>query len=192
MASIQELQNVASQIRRDIVRMVHGVQSGHPGVARAHDPAVGSRAAGVEVRDGVHDDRARHPAARPWIHPDCSEPVTPVLPMGSLQNLHRSLVVDGEPVATGIQPIGDALCHTNPTFALGASLSLAHGFTLAEIATTADDGRALALAFEDTVGSDAAARFDAVSDEDQTGSGYGRGSRSTSAIRATAWPCSCG
>jgi transketolase len=31
MASIQELQNIASQIRRDIVRMVHGVQSGHPG-----------------------------------------------------------------------------------------------------------------------------------------------------------------
>lgn len=31
MASIQELKNVASQLRRDIVRMVHGVQSGHPG-----------------------------------------------------------------------------------------------------------------------------------------------------------------
>jgi transketolase len=31
MASIQELQNIASQMRRDIVRMVHGVQSGHPG-----------------------------------------------------------------------------------------------------------------------------------------------------------------
>lgn len=31
MASIQELQAAASQIRRDIVRMVHGVQSGHPG-----------------------------------------------------------------------------------------------------------------------------------------------------------------
>lgn len=31
MASIQELQSAASQIRRDIVRMVHGVQSGHPG-----------------------------------------------------------------------------------------------------------------------------------------------------------------
>ena len=41
------------------------------------------------------------------------------------------------------------------------------GLTLAEIATTADDGRALALAFEDTVGSDAAARLDAVSDEDR-------------------------
>ncbi len=29
--SIQELENIASQVRRDIVRMVHGCQSGHPG-----------------------------------------------------------------------------------------------------------------------------------------------------------------
>lgn len=31
MSDIQELKNVASQVRRDIVRMVHAVQSGHPG-----------------------------------------------------------------------------------------------------------------------------------------------------------------
>ncbi|MES2003166.1 MAG: transketolase [Bacteroidota bacterium] len=31
MASIQELKDTATQMRRDIVRMVHGVQSGHPG-----------------------------------------------------------------------------------------------------------------------------------------------------------------
>lgn len=30
-ASIQELRSIASQVRRDIVRMVHGCQSGHPG-----------------------------------------------------------------------------------------------------------------------------------------------------------------
>ena len=107
------------------------------------------------------------PPLVPWIHPDRSEPITPVLPMGSLQNLHRSLVVDGEPVATGIQPIGDALCHTNPTFALGASLSITHGFTLAEVVASAEDGRDLALSFEHTAGVDAAARFDAVSDEDR-------------------------
>lgn len=29
--SISELQNIAAQVRRDIVRMVHGCQSGHPG-----------------------------------------------------------------------------------------------------------------------------------------------------------------
>ena len=31
MADIQHLERIASQVRRDIVRMVHGVQSGHPG-----------------------------------------------------------------------------------------------------------------------------------------------------------------
>lgn len=29
--TIQELENISSQVRRDIVRMVHGCQSGHPG-----------------------------------------------------------------------------------------------------------------------------------------------------------------
>ena len=71
------------------------------------------------------------PSLVPWVHPDQSEAITPVLPMGSLQNVHRSLMLDGEPVAVGIQPVGDALCHTNPTFAYGASLSIHHGFTLA-------------------------------------------------------------
>jgi 2-polyprenyl-6-methoxyphenol hydroxylase-like FAD-dependent oxidoreductase len=50
------------------------------------------------------------PPLLPWLHPDQSQPISPVLPMGSLQNLHRSLVVEGEPVAVGVQPIGDALC----------------------------------------------------------------------------------
>jgi len=31
MSSITELEKIASQVRRDIVRMVHGCQSGHPG-----------------------------------------------------------------------------------------------------------------------------------------------------------------
>jgi 2-polyprenyl-6-methoxyphenol hydroxylase-like FAD-dependent oxidoreductase len=107
------------------------------------------------------------PALVPWVHREQSEPITPVLPMGSLQNLHRSLVVDGEPVAVGIQPLGDALCHTNPTFAYGASLSIYHGFTLAHIASGTEDARTRALAFDDAVGADAAARFDAVSAEDR-------------------------
>jgi transketolase len=31
MAEIEELKRIASQVRRDIVRMVTGAQSGHPG-----------------------------------------------------------------------------------------------------------------------------------------------------------------
>ena len=107
------------------------------------------------------------PPLVPWVDPACAEPITPVLPMGSLQNLHRSLIVEGEPVAVGVQPIGDALCHTNPTFALGASLSITHGFALADLVERTDGGRGLSLAFEDVVGTDAAARFEAVSEEDR-------------------------
>jgi 2-polyprenyl-6-methoxyphenol hydroxylase-like FAD-dependent oxidoreductase len=107
------------------------------------------------------------PALVSWVHPDQAEPITPVLPMGSLQNLQSTLIAAGQPVATGIQPVGDALCHTNPTFAYGASLSLDHGFTLARIATETTDPGSLAVAFDEAVGADAAARFDAVSAEDR-------------------------
>ena len=31
MATSEEIKKITSQVRRDIVRMVHGVQSGHPG-----------------------------------------------------------------------------------------------------------------------------------------------------------------
>ena len=107
------------------------------------------------------------PSLVPWVHPDQAEAITPVLPMGSLQNVHRSLMLDGEPVALGIQPVGDALCHTNPTFAYGASLSIHHGFTLAEVAGQGDDLRGIARAFHAAVGADAAARFDVVAAEDR-------------------------
>lgn len=33
MATIQELKNIATQVRRDVIRMVHAQQSGHPGAA---------------------------------------------------------------------------------------------------------------------------------------------------------------
>ena len=130
------------------------------------------------------------PALVPWVHPDQSDAITPVLPMGSLHNVHRSLMVDGEPVAVGIQPIGDALCHTNPTFAYGASLSIHHGFTLAGIASQSDGPTSIALAFDAAVGADVAARFDVVA-RTETGSASGGESRSTFASRPTAWLCSC-
>jgi 2-polyprenyl-6-methoxyphenol hydroxylase-like FAD-dependent oxidoreductase len=104
------------------------------------------------------------PSLVPWVDSSVSEPITSVLPMGSLQNLHRTLVVDGEPLALGIQPIGDAQCHTNPTFAFGASAALQHGFVLAEVAD--GDPRATALAFHAAVAEDDSARFESASAED--------------------------
>ena len=62
-ADIQELEKTASQIRRDIVRMVHGCQSGHPGGSLGctefftalyfsvmnHDPKFNMDAAGEDI-----------------------------------------------------------------------------------------------------------------------------------------------
>ncbi|HAW52862.1 MAG TPA: transketolase, partial [Flavobacteriales bacterium] len=33
MAQIEELQNISNQVRRDVIRMVHAVNSGHPGAS---------------------------------------------------------------------------------------------------------------------------------------------------------------
>lgn len=63
MASVEELKRIASQVRRDIVRMVHGANSGHPGGSLGcveymvalyfdlmkHDPKFNMNATGEDV-----------------------------------------------------------------------------------------------------------------------------------------------
>lgn len=62
------------------------------------------------------------PALWSWVNPDTSTPITGVVPMGSLQNTLRTPVHD-RPPASGLVTIGDALCHTDPVFALGMSFA---------------------------------------------------------------------
>jgi len=93
----------------------------------------------------------------PLVDPQVSEPLSGVMPMGELRNVLRSLVVGGEPVALGVQPVGDALAHTNPSWGWGLSISLAHAVALAKLADTpGEDARALALGFDATAGAQAA------------------------------------
>jgi 2-polyprenyl-6-methoxyphenol hydroxylase-like FAD-dependent oxidoreductase len=100
-----------------------------------------------------------------WL--DAAEPISSVLPMGQLRNTLRETTVHGAPLVTGLQPIGDARCHTNPTFAYGLSLSLSQASALADAADTAADDVELATTFEQSVGADAAQRYEAVSAEDR-------------------------
>ena len=58
--------------------------------------------------------------------PEFAEPVTPVLAMGELQNTLRRFVDDGKPLVRGFVPVGDSLCHLDPTFALGLSFAIIH------------------------------------------------------------------
>jgi 2-polyprenyl-6-methoxyphenol hydroxylase-like FAD-dependent oxidoreductase len=99
-----------------------------------------------------------------WL--DAAEPITSVLPMGQLRNTLRETSVDGAPLVTGLVPIGDARCHTNPTFAFGLSISLGHARALAAAVDSAGDETDLVSRFEQAVGADAAQRYEAVAAED--------------------------
>lgn len=105
------------------------------------------------------------PGMGPWL--EAAEPITGVLPMGQLRNTVRETVDRDAPRLTGLIPIGDARCHTNPTFAFGLSLSLSHAIALAAAIDRAGDNADLVLTFERAVGADAFARYAAVSAEDR-------------------------
>ncbi|HEY2958531.1 MAG TPA: FAD-dependent oxidoreductase [Actinomycetota bacterium] len=107
------------------------------------------------------------PGVAAWIHPDAALPVTPVLPFGQVTNTVRHYLTAAGPVAPGLQPIGDALCHTNPSFAFGASMALQQAFTLADLLAVAADHHDLARRFDAAVGEDLRDRHRAVAAEDR-------------------------
>ena len=120
-----------------------------------------------DLRDPAAYERVLRqlPGMAPWVA--AAEPITSVLPMGQLRNTLRATVPDGGPAVTGVVPIGDARCHTNPTFAFGLSLSLVQANAVAAAADSATDDADLVATVEREVGGDAAERFAAVSAEDR-------------------------
>ena len=108
------------------------------------------------------------PALDAWTNPGTSEPITPVLPMGSLQNTLRSLS-DGRPPVVGLVSVGDALCHTDPVASLGLSFALIHARLLAAaIRDSGSDIEAVALAFDALARPEMDERFAYVSAIDDT------------------------
>jgi 2-polyprenyl-6-methoxyphenol hydroxylase-like FAD-dependent oxidoreductase len=95
------------------------------------------------------------PALHSWT--TRAEPITDVLPMGSLQNTFRH----HGPVR-GFVPVGDALCHTNPIFALGLSQSIIHALALADALAEHADVSDAALAYHAAVEPEAHERFAAI------------------------------
>lgn len=67
------------------------------------------------------------PLLADWLAPGNAEPISPVYPMGGLDNS----ISRQAPVA-GFVGIGDAVCTTNPSYGRGVSLGLAHAFLLAD------------------------------------------------------------
>ncbi|MBF6612782.1 MAG: FAD-dependent monooxygenase [Chloroflexi bacterium] len=107
------------------------------------------------------------PLMQPLVDPQFAGPITPVLPMGSLQNTLRNYAPGGQPVAGGILPVADAYCHTNPSFALGVSMSLVHAVELARaIATHPGEPADAAASYFAATFPEAAERFALARDSD--------------------------
>ncbi len=87
------------------------------------------------------------PQIRPWV--GCAEPISDVHGMAKLRSMRRSWLVDGEPLALGVLPVGDAAIHTNPLYGRGCTFALVHAWLLGDaVREHADDLRALAAAFD--------------------------------------------
>ncbi|MFJ8546858.1 FAD-dependent oxidoreductase [Streptomyces sp. NPDC093586] len=128
-------------------------------IATLGDADVWSLSVGVSSRD-----RALRALARPeaWHRAvallpqvahlaEFGEPVTDVMAMSGMESRHRSFVVDGVPVATGVLSIGDAWATTNPLFGLGLSMGALHATALRDLlrASASDDPEKLATSFAD-------------------------------------------
>ncbi|HEV2785925.1 MAG TPA: FAD-dependent oxidoreductase [Solirubrobacteraceae bacterium] len=87
--------------------------------------------------------------------PGVAHPLTDVLPMGGLSNVLRT----GDPGVRGLAPVGDALCHTNPSYAFGMAFALVHAQSLARAASAHADADAIVDAFLDDVRPEARERY---------------------------------
>jgi hypothetical protein len=70
---------------------------------------------------------AQYPLA---AHGRDGEPISGVDVMAGIEDRHRRLVVDGEPIAAGVMAVGDAWACTNPSLGRGTSIGLLHARSL--------------------------------------------------------------
>jgi 2-polyprenyl-6-methoxyphenol hydroxylase-like FAD-dependent oxidoreductase len=82
-----------------------------------------------------------------WID---GEPLDDVQTITKIEDRHRSFVVDGAPVATGVVAVGDSWACTNPSVGRGATIGLLHAVALRDLLREAsvDDPIGLAQSWD--------------------------------------------
>jgi len=82
---------------------------------------------------------ARYPLAAHWgAQADGRQALTGVDVLAGLEDRHRRLVVDGEPVATGVVAVGDSWAFTNPALGRGLSIGIVHARVLQQLLRDVD------------------------------------------------------
>jgi flavin-dependent dehydrogenase len=89
--------------------------------------------------------------------------------MAKIEDRHRSLVVDGQPVVTGVLPVGDAWACTNPSVGRGIAIGAIHAVALRDYLRDAptDDPVTMVKGWEDATERSAAPWFRATLDFDR-------------------------
>ncbi len=85
-----------------------------------------------------HAALARCPLVAHWAAGPGVEPITGMEVMAGLDDRHRQLVVDGEPVGTGVVQVGDSWACTNPSLGRGTSIGAVHARLLQQVLTEVD------------------------------------------------------
>ena len=101
------------------------------------------------------------PSLEAWVADSFAEPITPVMPMGALENTIRDYQPNGSPCVTGLLPAADAVCHTDPAFGFGVSFAFVHALELAAaLAENPADPYALAHSYLARITPEIRERFD--------------------------------
>jgi 2-polyprenyl-6-methoxyphenol hydroxylase-like FAD-dependent oxidoreductase len=82
-----------------------------------------------------HAALSRYPLAAHWAD---GEPISGIDVMAGIEDRYRRLVVDGDPVATGIVAVADAWACTNPSVGRGATIGLTHARSLRDLLRESD------------------------------------------------------
>jgi 2-polyprenyl-6-methoxyphenol hydroxylase-like FAD-dependent oxidoreductase len=90
-----------------------------------------------------------HPLVAHWVDAECLQETVAV--MARIEDRHRSFVVDGAPVATGVLAVGDSWACTNPSVGRGASIGMCHAVATRDLLREwpLSDPTGLALAHHD-------------------------------------------
>jgi 2-polyprenyl-6-methoxyphenol hydroxylase-like FAD-dependent oxidoreductase len=111
----------------------------------------------------------RLPLIAHWGSPAYGEPLTGIDVMAGLADRHRRLVVDGEPVVTGLVAVGDAWAATNPTLGRGISIGIVHARALQDLLREVDlaDAEKVVRRFDEVTGATVEPLYRAVLDFDR-------------------------
>lgn len=94
---------------------------------------------------------AGNPVAARWAAQGV--PTTPVMPIAGIQDIRRSYVSDGAPVALGLFAVGDSSAATNPSLGRGTAIGAIQACVLRDVlAGSVGDPREQAMAYHEASG----------------------------------------